>query len=398
MIDHSINSTIVLLALLASFPAAIYAEQPLALGPREGLLLLKNGQVLQGKITPAGDHYLLTTGETEIRLKVADVEFCCRDLEEGYRRKSLAIVPGQAEPHLELADWCLRHGLLGYAAKEIGQALVDDPRHPKIPLLERRLKLARDQPAEGKASEEPIDLGPSNDDLDRLTRGLPAGAVEIFADKIQPLLIHNCATGGCHGPRGESKFSLSRVPLGKTPSRRLTQRNLYSAWHVIDHKDPLDSPLLTAPVKQHGTTKAPIFTSREMTQYRQLVAWVQIATRDVRTPQAASVDKPHTSLLQTMPSIDVPRATSSTIPKTVNPQRPDFPPLDSTNLNASSKSPTPTEAADANVKPRRTGLPVAYTPVDPFDPEIFNRRFFPEGSDASPKKESARDNHEGNRR
>jgi hypothetical protein len=135
MIKHSIRSAVVLLALLASSWVAIHAESPLQLGPREGVLLLKNGQVLSGRITPAGDHYLLTTGETEIRLKAVDVEYCCRDLEEGYQRKSLAIEPGRVEPHLDLADWCLRHGLLGYAAKEISQALVEDPRHPKIPLM-----------------------------------------------------------------------------------------------------------------------------------------------------------------------------------------------------------------------------------------------------------------------
>ena len=63
-----------LAALFAVLVAAPLRGAEPALAPREGVLLLKNGHVMQGSITKAGDYFVLTLGKTgEVRLPVVDV-------------------------------------------------------------------------------------------------------------------------------------------------------------------------------------------------------------------------------------------------------------------------------------------------------------------------------------
>lgn len=326
-------------------------QTPLQLAPQEGVLLLANGQVLTGKITRAGEHYFVALPQGEIRLKLGEVEMFCRDLDEGYRRKREAVVPGQVNDHLELANWCIQQGLYGYAARELSEALQAEPQHPKIPVLERRLQLAM-QSAESEPPKGPATPLPSNDDLDRLVRGLPAGSVEAFAQTIQPLLLNSCTTSGCHGPGSTTGFSLHRVPLSnKTPSRRLTQRNLMTVLRYVDSTNPAESPLLALPIKEHGPARAAIFMSRDMAQYRQLTAWVGQVTRGASPPVAQSVTKPAQPLLQSVSGSAPPAAA-----------RP-----------AAASSP----AATASGATGRSSTSGDYTPVDPFDAEVFNRQYFP---------------------
>ena len=84
---------------------------PTALG--DGLLLLRNGQSIAGKIAREGDRYRVIQPDAELRLRAADVEFFCHNFEEGYQRKRAIIQPGDVYGHLQLAQWCQRNELLG---------------------------------------------------------------------------------------------------------------------------------------------------------------------------------------------------------------------------------------------------------------------------------------------
>jgi hypothetical protein len=55
-----------LLALIAAIRAP--AEPPPGSAPREGMLLLRTGQILEGKVTPEGDRFFveLTSGKVWI--------------------------------------------------------------------------------------------------------------------------------------------------------------------------------------------------------------------------------------------------------------------------------------------------------------------------------------------
>jgi len=342
------------------------ADAPLDVSPQPGVVLLRNGQVVSGRVTQAGEFYYISLTSGEIRLQANQVDLVCHSLAEGYERKRSRIDPDKLGDHLDLALWCIWQQLYENAAREIADARAIDARHPRIALVERQLKLAQERPTHEPRSA--AASGPSNEDLDRLLRGMPPGTVETFANSIQPLLLNTCATAGCHGPQSEGKLRLLRTQLGKSSSRRFTQRNLHAVVEMIDRADPPASPLLKAPVAPHGTAKAPIFTSKDMVQYRQLVQWVMRVAQS-NAEQPPTVDKPDDNLLQRLPQAG--RASSaSTSPN---------------QLFAGGTAPTeavdtPTSSAAARTtdkKSTRTTATTGDSSSDPFDAEIFNRQFSP---------------------
>jgi len=356
-------------AVFYTMSAAILAAgPPLAIAPQEGVLLLKNGAVLRGQITAAGDHYYVLLSNGEIHVKAVDVEMHCRDLADGYRRKRDIIKDGKASDHLALAEWCLRHKLFDGAAKELAAAATMDPSHPRLLLISQRLDHDRREvdilpgPAVIRGK------GPKNAELDRMVRGMPKGSVAAFTNTIQPLLLNNCTTSGCHDLRSNGKLRLSRVSLA-APSPRSTQRNLHSVWQCINTADPMASALLTVPIEQHGNTKAAIFTNREAEQYRQLVVWVQSISRSRAPSQPSTVDTNTPPLLQATP-----RGRHEAHDDSLSPS--DLAAADAPR-HMDNAMPAIEETSDDATEAESESPPAPYTPVDPFDPEIFNRRYFP---------------------
>jgi hypothetical protein len=263
MIDRffSVVLPLALLALSACLvraaDSAVTQEQeqsaPHHLVAPPSLVVLRNGEVLAGKISRDGERYLVSAEGTEIRLSPREVDFVCQTLDEAYNVQHNRVVAGRIEDRLSLADWCLRHQLLGYAAREITAAMQIDSKNPRVMLLDARLRRAL-VPEPTKAAEtntaatRPI----SADELERLVRSLPPSTVEAFTSTVQPMLLNYCATAGCHGPNSSSSFTLSRAPLEKIAARRLTERNLYNTLQWIDRDNPVDSKLLTSAREPHG--------------------------------------------------------------------------------------------------------------------------------------------------
>lgn len=315
------------------------ADEPLPQNPSErGIVILRNGEILQGQITRSEGFYVVDLPYGQIRLKNADVELVCASLDEGYRRKRAAIQVGDVHNHLELAGWCLRHNLLDQAAKELADAKVADPRNPMIAALKNRLDMAM-EPASPQKSKHAQPAGPSNDDLDRMVRSLPRGAVETFTQSVQPVLMNHCTGSGCHGLQSDTGMKLIRISSGRSPSRRFTQRNLYSVLQYIDQENPSASKLLTTAGGPHGTVQHAIFSQHEASQYKRLVEWVGQVTQH-ETPAAAPADAAP------------PPSSPEPAPRTL-----------------------PSEAKKAHPLPSVKRGPQAQEPrsADPFDPEAFNR-------------------------
>ncbi|HUT95626.1 MAG TPA: hypothetical protein VMY37_39585 [Thermoguttaceae bacterium] len=351
-----------------------------------GALVLRNGSLLQGEITQTGDGFDVVVEGGRIHVKAGDVEFHCRTLEEGYQRKRALIQPGDLREHLDLAQWCQRYGLLELAAEELARARALDPTHPLIPLVERRIKmsLCRPQPAERPA--ERVDPAPSPEDLERSVREMPPGSVEEFTKTIQPLLVNRCSAAGCHGPGSDHEFRLLRIPSARPASRRLTQRNLHGTLAWIDRDDPARSKLLTVPIQPHGSAEA-IFADHDRDQYQRIVNWVyQVAGPASPINPIAAEPK------QELP----PHVRPPWLAKSAAHTAPVTPPTDDP-ANVVPAVPLPNGSSSSSrakagavgfgrggnplingpMVAGGTGLPQV-APVDPFDPEIFNRRFFPE--------------------
>lgn len=350
--------------LPAQSPQQYYAASAATIPAVESALLLRNGQVLHGQVSREGANFIVTSPGTRLVVKEGEVESHCRSMEEVYihRRKRMSLE--SAQDHLEMAQWCLRYRLLEAAQSELSEAISLDRSHPLIPVVERRLELAR-MPAEEKErrSQATAATGPpapTADELDRMVRGLPPKTVEVFAAKIQPMLMSHCATAGCHGQPTEKGLQLYRASATSRPSRRITQRNLYAALQWIDQEDPQASPLLTACTKAHGTARAAVFTGRQMPQYRQLADWCQRVAQSHSDVMPASHNEP---------SQTGARANEASRADYVE----DLPPV-------------------RNKRPaaqRRTSMPERQS-ADACDPEEFNRRYAPPER-LAPRRESRRE-------
>ena len=174
-------------------------------------------------------------------------------------------------------------------------------------------------------------------ELEAVAAKLPAGVVERFARKVQPLLVNNCTTSGCHQPSGAQNFQLDRAVLHGLSNRRTTLRNLVATLELVNRDAPKLSPLLAIPSGSHGGMKRSILGPRQEEQLRQLVDWVAMVTGAGLPPTVA--DQP----AGTVP--DVVPASFDEAPST------------------------------ALMHPLRHGTELApWQPKDAFDPEIFNRQ------------------------
>lgn len=324
----------------------------------EGALLLRNGEVFQGRILLEGSEFRVLLSHGEVRFPVVEVECAAATLGELYQRKQVMVMPGDARERLRLAQWCIRQGLLDEAAAEIARARSEDPTNPGADLLAHRLDLARQPLAVAKppAVTPVVHTEAQLDELDRFARALPEGTVETFTQRVQPIMMNACATAACHGSQSPSKLQLQRVPGARPATRRLTQRNLQSVLPWVNREQPGGSRLLQCAVSAHGSAKtAPV--SAESAQYRWLVEWVyQVARAENRVPR---IDTQVVTAAATMPAVKDDVHTDAVQASWPAAEVPAEAPVQTPFQQA---EPAPPPAAPARG-------------ADPFDPEVFNRRF-----------------------
>jgi len=347
-------SKIAPLLIVAAFLASTAQSASPDGSPQKTVLLLRNGEVLRGVVAKVGDRYVVTLGNgSELRVTVRDVEMHCLDLEEAYVRKRASMNSSSLDEHLALCDWCLRNSLNRQAADELLQAIAINPHHPKIDWFERRLQsaIAPSTHSTGRASS--VSQNVSLEELERTMQGLPPDSVEMFVSRVQPLLLNRCGASTCHGIRSKSDFRLVRPGWGKTVTRRFTQRNLHAAMQVIDPDSPGDSPLLVAPTAAHGSVAGPVFSKREQTQLRVLLDWVNQVTRGRKRQSIAAAP----------PKASGPLVQASYEEPVHLPQAP-----------ADQTQPAPSHAGNSSPATAGSTL-VPPVPRDPFDPDVFNRRY-----------------------
>jgi hypothetical protein len=350
------------------------------------VLLLRNGQVLEGDVIQSGDRYHVVVDGGEITVRTSDVDLLCRSLRDAYQQKRARLRLGSAGDHAELARWCQQVGLVDCAVRELADARAIDPTHPTIRLVQRRVQMAIDPLPSVKPSDERADPCVSSADLDRMVRGMPPGTVEDFTQTVQPLLLNHCSAAGCHGGHTRSRFRLLRAAPDGSPSRRLTQRNLYATLESIDWDDPSASPLLTAPTRPHASARAPIFADQQFAQYKQIVDWVyRVAQAPPPPPEeevaAASHEGSDDRLPEGLPALFTSPGSSGETPVPSSDQEGDVrtaEPVRDPLFEAETGLPSgDLETIDRQETSDQDASLPHFAPADPFDPEIFNRRFFP---------------------
>jgi hypothetical protein len=259
--------------------AAADGPPPAAPASNSAVLLLRNGQVIEGHIERNGDYYAVTGPDQEIQIRVSSVELLCRDLRDGYERKKAGIPPDDIQQHLQLLLWCERHGLLDCARQQLDTVEALDHDHPMIAVLRRRLKI-ESQPVTGPAHPaEKVQPPPTDEVLDHMTRDMPPGTVELFVQVVQPILLNHYPGARGYSLPNNKSLQLMRPALGETPGRRITQRNLYAVLQCIDFSNPGESPMLKATSGSPSGTAGSGFPAKYSSQYQKLSQWVYLVAQ-----------------------------------------------------------------------------------------------------------------------
>jgi len=302
--------------------------------------MLRNGNILRGKVQQQGEKYLVHIPNGRLQVRASQVERFCQNIEEAYQHRRKTHGGTSADSHFELAGWCLRHDLFDYAEAEIREAQATDPDHPRLALLERQLKNARQLAAcekqqliEANTLLEPVEpLDPAT--LEKA----PQWARALFVRQIQPLVVHSCAAGGCHQANSKTDFQLNRLALDGAGHPGATLRNLAATLEQIDWQAADQSALLQRARQAHGSASAS--TPLPAHKLQVLQGWIE---------QLAEAHQKENELKLLPPVVEI-----AALPVgqglILNPPQ-------QTTLE-------PSQVRQAS-----------FVPADPFDPSAFNRRY-----------------------
>ena len=281
-----------LLILLAASCRAAVAQSGLELDepagetrPASQLLVLVDGQIISGHVTPRPDGYDIQLPAGRMFINSDRVRFAAASLPDAYVRMRDSIPEFTPANHLELARWCLGNKLYSQARREVLDALHLDPNRDDAKRMLRALEQV------GEKSKTAINGSglteyPSQTEIQRPaieTRslaGLNRTVAHAFVRDIQPLLMNKCATSGCHGTGAKSQFQIVSTHRGSTPAT--AERNLAAVLKQIDFSNPPTSPLLKIGEQAHGNMASSAFPGRSgATQFRVLQNWVRQASHDI---------------------------------------------------------------------------------------------------------------------
>lgn len=350
------------LIFLAVAAIGSVASAQISIRPQAGVLILRNGSVLEGDITRAGDSWVITQGESsEIRMSATEVELFCGSLLEAYDFKAAHVSNFSIKSRLDLARWCLSNGLADQCRDQLAIAHNIEPKNSLVKELETQLKALTEAPPPPLPKMQP---GMAAADLESAIRKLPRGSVEKFSTTVQPFLLNRCGANQCHGPNSKSEFRLLRPPQGQIVSKRFTERNLAASLKYLDRSNPDQSPLIVLPQQRHGNSLAPVFDKQSAYQLAEMIAWARLTTGSTPAPQAATAPATISPGNATLSQPTTNAATAATAAESPEPaaetvgMRVMRPPLDEKQATLSSKiAPQPPQFRDR------------------FDPEIFNRQY-----------------------
>ena len=281
-----------LLILLAASWRAVNAQSDLAVEEPVGetrstamLLVLVDGQIISGHVTPRPDGYDIQVSAGRMFINSDRVRFAAANLPEAYDRMRDSIPEFTPANHLELARWCLGNKLYAQARREVLDALHLDPNRDDAKRMLRALEQVGEQ-SQTAIKGTGLTEYPSQTEIQRPaieTRslaGLNRTVAHSFVRDIQPLLMNKCATSGCHGTGAQSQFQIVSTHRGSTPA--IAERNLAAVLKQIDFSNPPTSPLLKIGEQAHGNMASSAFPGRSgAMQFRVLQSWVRQASHDI---------------------------------------------------------------------------------------------------------------------
>ncbi len=321
------------------------------------LLILKDGQVLQGRIRAEQGGYHVDTRNAGRYIPSQYVMFTADSLQDAYRQVSSLTLDQPPGRDMRLGRWCFENGLYDEAAAHFKNVLAADATNAeakdRLARLKTYLAFAEHRDLRAQAS-------PNGRSTESLC-GLSQAAVEEFVTRVQPLLVSRCGSAKCHGQAtAASSFRLERVRLGTAAGRAVTARNLEAVLKQLDPKIPAQSALLRNGLRPHGgLVRSPLDSKTGVDQQSRLRQWAKNAAVEMsnRDRDAAARDL------------------ASRIVRSANPRA-----VRDRNVVPASGERWQPGADGTPDKNRKAGGSL----VDPFDPEAFNARQEHQRSTARP--------------
>jgi hypothetical protein len=256
--------------------------------PVEGILVMRTGAVVSGKIERSDNLYKVISPHGQMHVPAELVKLRCADLEEAYSKlRETAKSHQSASAQITLARWCLTNHLDNQARQELHEALLLEPDREDAKRLlrdvEDSIKSSQKNAPAGQPASPVRGARPatSADDETVTLGGLSREQALQFTRRIQPLLVNSCASAGCHSRDAQNGFRLQNVSPGTNSNRNATERNLSQILEHVDVKKPRSSSLLTVPGRHHGRNGRPVFAGqRGDDKLAELENWVVAVARD----------------------------------------------------------------------------------------------------------------------
>ena len=365
-------------------------------GKVQACVLLKNDNVLFGRARQLGEFVMVTTAAGgEVRLPRASVACWAENIRDLYQFRVDQRGKTNLRGHLRDASWCVRYDLYDLAAKELIAARRIDPNNSEAIVLENRLRnLVAPRPVKTSAATR-IGLGNTENSFDSVSEIRPAAfdaehsdsvdfapdMIRRFASHIQPMLINRC--GVCHQTMArtvnnqipETKWQLLVPSVGSRASAAITRSNLQGIISYIDAQSPQASPLLIMAKTDHGGSTAPL-SQRNTKAIQSLDYWVKSAADFLRNGKQLTQEEGRESLDDVQGNLG--RARNAVPSSGISGLAPMNSAIDrgvSESTALSMNEPEVSRAKDLSehgVKSAPHRLPPV---ANPFDPDLFNRRF-----------------------
>lgn len=258
------------------------------------MLVLKNGKLVEGRISQSAGGYVVDRPNGTMLIPFDRVSFEAQDRKDAYQKVRSKMPAKSARSNIALARWCLTYNMLDETESELRQALELEPYCEEARTMLRRLEEIRnpDQPlhkdtpsAEPKTSDG--FLAPDVESLGGFTKE----SAQEFVVRVQPILINKCGNASCHGgATTRDGFQLNSVRSGRG-NRTAAERNLAAVLHYVDFQSPEASELLTIPRGSHGGSRAIFFGPKAAEQWDTLRDWVVKASKEQRAQSSTRSDR-----------------------------------------------------------------------------------------------------------
>ena len=258
--------------------------------PQTQFLLKADYNLLEGVVRQEGRYYVVQSVNGGAMYVPQDQTLAvCNNMNDIYAARVSAIQSIDVVSYLNLTDWCIKYKMLDKAEEHLEYAKRIQSDYPYIPVMERRLALAKQQLSREQApvQNSAVPVAANNDPitqinklrsertaLEQIAKNMPGDTLKQFTMEIQPILLNSCGTSNCHGSP-DNKFQLIRSPQ----SRNTTLKNLYSVLRQVDRSTPDASRLLTMSSEAHGGLDVPVFSRSRTSAYSRLVGWTYRVAR-----------------------------------------------------------------------------------------------------------------------